>query len=156
MNISGYYDDSIVNGEGLRAVLFVSGCPHHCDGCHNKDTWNEKYGEPFNIEYYYKKIVSNKLITGLTLSGGEPLTVKHIKELLPLIRKIKGNTKLDIWCYTGYTLEQLLDRNDKYTKEILTYIDTLVDGKFVEEFKNPLLKFKGSENQRIIKLKGKI
>lgn len=153
MNIAGYYHDSITNGTGFRAVLFVSGCPHHCKGCHNKKTWSEDYGSPFDVDKYYNLIISNKIITGITLSGGEPLTVDHIKELLPLIKRIKKNTNLDVWCYTGYTLEQLQNREDEFTKEILKLIDVIVDGPFIEECKNPLLRFRGSENQRIIKLK---
>lgn len=152
MNIAGFYNESIVNGTGLRAVIFVSGCPHHCKGCHNPQTWDECYGELFDEDKYYKIITDNKLLTGVTLSGGEPLTYHHIKELLPFIKRLKANTKLDIWCYTGYTLEELINRNDKYTKEILNLIDVIVDGPFIEQMKDPLLVFRGSSNQRIINL----
>lgn len=152
MNIAGFYEDSITNGEGLRSVLFISGCPHRCYNCHNQQAWNEDYGEIFNLEYYYQKIISNKLIKGITLSGGEPLTENHIKELIPLLEKIKENTNLDIWCYTGYFYEELIARNDYYTKYILELIDILVDGPFIDSLKDQLLLFRGSSNQRIINL----
>lgn len=137
------------NGIGWRSVLFVSGCPHHCEGCQNKQTWNENYGKKFNKDYYLSKILNNKIINGITLSGGEPLTIDHIKELIPFCSDIKKH-KLTIWCYTGFTFEELIKSNDKYIKEMLELIDVLIDGRFVNELKDGSLQFRGSSNQRII------
>jgi len=151
MKISGFYDESISNGLGWRAVLFVSGCPHNCKGCHNPDAQKFECGEKFEKEKIIKQINSNSILKGVTISGGEPLCKENIEEVVDFIKEVKTNKK-NIWCYTGYTLEELENRDDSSTKEALKLIDVLVDGKFVEELKNPLLKFKGSENQRIIDL----
>ncbi len=137
------------NGIGWRSVLFISGCPHYCEGCQNPQTWNESYGTLFNENYYLKSILNNKMIDGITLSGGEPLTEKHIGELIPFLRKIKKNN-LNIWCYTGFVFEELIKRTNPETKEILNLIDVVVDGKFVSNLKDASLRFRGSSNQRII------
>ena len=151
MNIAGFYDESISNGLGWRAVLFVSGCPHHCPGCHNKIAQDYNYGEKFNKEEIINRIMDNSILKGVTISGGEPLCRENISEVLDFIKEIKQKRpNFNIWCYTGYTIEQLEERNDKITDECLKEIDVLVDGRFVEERKDPTLKFRGSSNQRII------
>lgn len=151
MNMAGFYDESISNGLGWRAVLFVSGCPHHCPGCHNKIAQDYNYGEKFNKEEVINRIMDNSILKGVTISGGEPLCRENISEVLDFIKEIKQKRpNFNIWCYTGYTLEQLEERNDKITDECLKEIDVLVDGRFVEERKDPTLKFRGSSNQRII------
>lgn len=151
MNMAGFYDESISNGLGWRAVLFVSGCPHHCPGCHNKIAQDYNYGEKFNKEEIINRIMDNSILKGVTISGGEPLCRENISEVLDFIKEIKQKRpNFNIWCYTGYTLEQLEERNDKTTDECLKEIDVLVDGRFVEERKDPTLKFRGSSNQRII------
>lgn len=151
MNMAGFYDESISNGIGWRAVLFVSGCPHHCPGCHNKIAQDYNYGEKFNKEEIINRIMDNSILKGVTISGGEPLCRENISEVLDFIKEIKRKRpNFNIWCYTGYTLEQLEERNDKITDECLKEIDVLVDGRFVEERKDPTLKFRGSSNQRII------
>lgn len=151
MNMAGFYDESISNGLGWRAVLFVSGCPHHCPGCHNKIAQDYNYGEKFNKEEIINRIMDNSILKGVTISGGEPLCRENISEVLDFIKEIKQKRpNFNIWCYTGYTLEQLEERNDKITDECLKEIDVLVDGRFVEERKDPTLKFRGSSNQRII------
>lgn len=154
MKISGFYEESISNGLGWRSVLFVSGCPHHCVGCHNKITWDFNYGEEFDQEKIINKIVNNSILRGITVSGGEPLCKENIKDVLEFIKKVKVlKPEFDVWCYSGYTLEELKMRNDKITNELLNIIDVLVDGRFILEEKDSKLKFRGSKNQRVIDMK---
>lgn len=151
MNMAGFYDESISNGLGWRAVLFVSGCPHHCPGCHNKIAQDYNYGTKFNKEEIMNKIMDNSILKGITISGGEPLCKENMPEVLDFIKEVKQKRpNFNVWCYTGYTLEQLEDRKDPITQECLNEIDVLVDGRFVESRKDPNLKFRGSSNQRII------
>lgn len=151
MNMAGFYDESISNGLGWRAVLFVSGCPHHCPGCHNKIAQDYNYGTKFNKEEIMNKIMDNSILNGITISGGEPLCKENMPEVLDFIKEVKQKRpNFNVWCYTGYTLEQLEDRKDPITQECLNEIDVLVDGRFVESRKDPNLKFRGSSNQRII------
>ena len=154
MKISGFYDESISNGLGWRAVLFVSGCPHHCPGCHNQEAQDFNYGEDFNKQEILDRIKENSILKGITISGGEPLCKENIPEVLDFIKDVKKiRPEFNVWCYSGYTLEQLLARNDDITNKCLDEIDVLVDGQFVQSKKDPTLKFKGSSNQRIIDLK---
>lgn len=154
MKVAGFYDESISNGLGWRAVLFVSGCPHHCPGCHNKVAQSYDYGEEFDKNKIINRIKENSILNGITISGGEPLCPENIKEVNNFIEDLKKEKpNFDVWCYTGYTLEQLEERNDDVTKETLKNIDVLVDGRFIEERKNPEIKFRGSDNQRILDLK---
>ena len=151
MKIAGFYDESIANGLGWRAVLFVSGCPHHCPGCHNEVAQSYDYGKEFNEQEILERIQANSILNGITISGGEPLCKENIAEVNKFIqdvRKVKPN--FDVWCYRGYTLEELRERNDDITNQALQNIDVLVDGKFIQERKNPEIKFRGSDNQRIL------
>jgi len=151
MKIAGFYDESISNGLGWRAVLFVSGCPHHCPGCHNKAAQDFNYGEEFNKEDILNRIKENSILKGITISGGEPLCKQNIKEVSDFISDVKSiRPEFNVWCYSGYTFEQLQNRNDEITNEALNKIDVLVDGQFIESRKNPTLKFRGSDNQRIL------
>ena len=154
MKIAGFYDESISNGLGWRAVLFVSGCPHHCPGCHNKEAQDFNYGEEFNEEEILKRIKENSILNGITISGGEPLCKENVPGVLKFIKDVKEiRPEFNVWCYSGYTLDQLIDRSDEETNKCLNEIDVLVDGRFVEEKKDPTLKFRGSSNQRILDLK---
>ncbi len=154
LNISGFYDSSCTNGEGWRSVIFFSGCPHGCHGCHNPETWNPDSGEPHSVEQLTKMVLDNSdYIDGVTLSGGEPFQESNIEELLMFVHKIKS-AGLSIWCYTGYKYEDLL-RHPLYCK-LLSKIDVIIDGPYMEELFDPDLKFRGSSNQRIIDLKPKI
>lgn len=140
------------NGEGCRVTLFVSGCSHRCKGCHNPETWNFDFGKDFNDDVKNRlfEIVSKPYIKGLTLSGGDPLdSYDDVLNLVKEFRKHFGELK-DIWLYTGYMLDDLLDLNKE---EILDYIDVLVDGKYDESQRDVSLPFRGSKNQRIIKIK---
>ena len=139
------------NGEGCRVTLFVSGCSHRCKGCHNPETWNFDFGKDFNDEVKNRlfDIVSKPYIKGLTLSGGDPLdSYDDILDLVKEFRNRFGETK-DIWVYTGYVIDDLLNLNKE---EILEYIDVLVDGEYIEEQRDVSLAFRGSKNQRIIKM----
>ena len=154
MNMAGFYDESISNGLGWRAVLFVSGCPHNCPGCHNKIAQNYNYGEEFDEQKIINRIKENSILNGITISGGEPLCKENISTVNKFIEDVKKERpNFDVWCYTGYTLEQLENRNDEITNKTLKNIDVLVDGRFVEERKNPEIKFRGSDNQRLLDLK---
>ena len=150
----------IANGPGVRVSLFVSGCTHHCKGCFNEVAWDFKYGNEFteNNENYIMDLLKPDYIEGITLLGGEPFEYVNQLGLLPLIRKIKKEfPNKTIWCYSGYTFDKdiLNDMCKKYdeTKELISYIDVLVDGKFILEQKDLKLKFRGSSNQRIIDVK---
>lgn len=154
MKVSGFYDESISNGLGWRAVLFVSGCPHHCPGCHNQEAQDFNYGQEFNEEEILERIKENSILKGITISGGEPLCRENIPEVLKFIKDVKKvRPEFNVWCYSGYTLEQLINRNDDITNKCLKEIDVLVDGQFIQDKKDPTLKFRGSSNQRIIDVK---
>ena len=147
----------VANGPGVRTSLFVSGCSHHCPGCFNEIAWDFNYGKPFTQDTIDSIIESLKpdYIQGLTLLGGEPFEYSNQKGLLPLVRQVrKVLPQKDIWCFTGFLFDKDIIENMckkwKETNELLSYIDVLVDGRFVEELKNLNLKFKCSENQRTI------
>ena len=151
MKMAGFYDESISNGLGWRAVLFVSGCPHNCPGCHNKQAQNFNYGTDFNKQEIIDRIKQNSILKGVTISGGEPLCKENIPEVLEFIKDLKKEKpEFNVWCYSGYTFEELMARNDEVTNQCLNEIDVLVDGEYIESQKEPNLKFRGSKNQRII------
>ena len=149
-----YFD--VANGPGIRVSLFVSGCPHACPGCFNEIAWNYEYGEKYTEEVEEKilKAVSKAEIQGLSLLGGEPLYPANLRALLPLLRKMKERLpKKDIWCYSGYTYEELLSREGEEKKELeelFSYLTVLVDGRFIESEKDITLLFRGSKNQMLI------
>ena len=150
----------IANGPGVRVSLFVSGCTHHCKGCFNEEAWDFKYGKKFtkDNEDFIMDLLNHDYIEGITLLGGEPFEYSNQLGLLPLIRRIKKEfPNKTIWCYSGYTFDKdiLNDMCKKYdeTKELLSYIDVLVDGEFILSKKDLKLKFRGSSNQRIIDVK---
>lgn len=146
------YPETIVDGEGIRYSIYLAGCRHHCKGCHNKASWNPQAGSLLTqqkVDEIINEINTNPLLDGITFSGGDPFY--NPEEFLPLIKTIKERTNMNIWCYTGYTYEQLM--NMKVCREILQLVDVLVDGKFIEDLYSPYLEFRGSSNQRIIKLR---
>ncbi|MCI8353140.1 MAG: anaerobic ribonucleoside-triphosphate reductase activating protein [Clostridia bacterium] len=147
----------VANGPGVRVSVFVSGCNHHCKGCFNEIAWNFEYGNEFTEETINQvlKDLDKDYIEGLSLLGGEPLEHSNQKGLLPLIKKVKEKfPEKSIWCYTGFDFEKdvmgNMYKNWDETKELISNIDVIVDGKFEQELKNPSLKFRGSSNQRII------
>ena len=152
-----YFD--IADGPGVRTTLFVSGCSHHCPGCFQPETWEFDFGRPYTAETEAEIIASLApgYVDGLTLLGGEPMEKVNQRALLPLVKKVRElYPDKDIWCYTGYTLETDLLAPSRarceVTDELLSYIDVLVDGEFVEAQRDLTLLFRGSRNQRLIDL----
>ena len=151
MNYAKIKPVDVANGEGVRASVFFSGCPHHCKGCFNAELWNYDAGEAFTFETINKIITATSYdyITGLSLLGGEPLDPKNIQRVTELCNIFKRyHPNKTIWCYTGYLFEDLL--RNPLQRELLEYIDVLVDGRFIEALKDEELRFRGSSNQRII------
>jgi len=149
IKIAGIEPESIVDGEGIRFVVFTQGCLHHCNGCQNPQTWDFGSGRFMRTEDIIQQFKEKVLIDGITLSGGEPFMQPDA--CLKLARAAK-KAGLTVWCYTGYTLETIRASNLYAEKELLRNIDVLVDGPFVEEKKSLDLQFRGSSNQRIIHL----
>lgn len=137
--------DSIVDGPGVRMVVWTQGCMHHCIGCHNPQTWNPQGGTIYAVGDLVKDVQDAQLQTGITFSGGEPFL--QAEQLVVLAEAAKAK-KYNIWAFTGFLFEELLC--DPMKKKLLTYIDVLVDGRFEEAQKDYRLVFKGSANQRII------
>ena len=161
MNYGTIKKTDIANGDGVRVSLFVSGCRRHCKGCFNNQTWDFCYGTPFTdkTEEEILSALEPSYIAGLTILGGEPFEQENQEVLSEFLAKVKNAyPNKTIWCYTGYVYdEDILPENGQkhceFTKKMLENIDTLVDGPFIEEKKNIMLQFRGSENQRIINLK---
>lgn len=149
INLYGTAPDSIVDGPGLRYAVFVQGCTHHCPGCHNPESQPAVGGTPTAISDVLADIRANKLITGVTLSGGEPF--EQPAACAALARALKADG-YNLWAYSGYLYEQLLARAEAEpaVAELLAIIDVLVDGPFVEGQKSYTLKWRGSDNQRLI------
>lgn len=154
MNYIQYYPTDIVNGEGTRCTLFVSGCTHACRGCYNKKSWSFSAGVPFD-EAMEQQIIKDLTDTrikrqGLTLTGGDPLHPKNLAVLLPFVQRIKTLCPdKDLWVWTGYKLDEL----DEFQQQILPYVDVLIDGKFEQEKADPSLVWRGSANQVIHRFK---
>ena len=150
--------NDIANGEGVRVSLFVSGCKNQCPNCFNRETWDFNYGNEFTEEVENKILtfLEKSYINGLTILGGEPMEIENQKAVRDFVLKVRTKfPNKNIWIYTGYLYDIDLIREDgkrrtEYTMDILKNIDVLVDGRFVEKLKNLSLKFRGSENQRII------
>lgn len=146
----------VANGPGVRVSIFVSGCHHHCEGCFNSEAWDFNYGNDFTEDTIQEIIeaMNHDYITGLSLLGGEPFELINQKGLLPLLKKVKEvYPEKTIWAYSGFLYDELKEMDYPETKEILSLIDVLVDGKFVESLKDPNLYFRGSSNQRVIDMK---
>lgn len=150
MNYLQYYPVDVVNGEGTRCTLFVAGCTHQCRGCYNQKSWS------FDAGVFFDQAMEDQIIRdlqdtrirrqGLSLSGGDPLHPRNVERLLPLVKRVKTECPgKDIWCWTGYQLAEL----NQQQKEMLAYIDVLIDGKFIQEQADPSLVWRGSANQII-------
>ena len=160
MNYAEIKTCDIANGPGVRVSLFVSGCTHRCKGCFNEIAWDFEYGKEFDEKTMDRLIEALRpdYVRGLTLLGGEPMEYRNQLGLLPFVRRVRAELpQKDIWCFSGYLFDaQVRDEMCKKweeTRELLSYIDVMVDGKFVEELKDITLRFRGSSNQRIIDVK---
>ena len=152
IRLSGIAYESLVNGTGIRRVLFSQGCKHSCKGCFNVDTHSFQGGELKDMDEIIKSIGENPMIKGVTFSGGDPL--EQADKFAYIAGEIKKQGK-NLWCYTGYTFEYIIENKDKLKgwRELLDNIDVLVDGKFEVNEKSDEIKFRGSRNQRIIDVK---
>lgn len=153
MNFHQYFPVDVINGEGTRCTLFVSGCEHLCKGCYNQSTWSLTSGYLFD-SHIEDKIISDLNDTrikrrGLSLSGGDPLHPENILTILRLVKRVKIECKgKDIWLWTGYTLANLTSQQ----KDVLAFVDVLIDGKFVQSLADPGLPWRGSTNQKLYRL----
>ncbi len=156
MNVANIKKVDIADGIGVRVSLFVSGCTHHCKNCFNPETWDFGYGTPYTAETEQEIIDALKpsYIRGLTLLGGEPFEPVNQRVLVGLLRRVRAELpEKDIWSYSGYTFEELTGYSRarcEVTDEMLSMLDILVDGEYVDALRNIRLRFRGSENQRIL------
>ena len=163
MNYATIKNNDIANGPGVRVSLFVSGCTHHCPGCFNEEAWDFEYGQPFTQETIDAILAMLKPahIKGLTLLGGEPFEPQNQPAVVELLRQVKENyPEKTIWAYSGYLFDKdiLAGRlgPKEITEEYVSYLDVIVDGRFVQSKKNLSLRFRGSENQRLIDVKASL
>lgn len=155
IQLAGKKENSLVNGDGMRYTIFLSGCSHNCEGCHNKEMQNYSYGDSWDTNDLFEMVKSNiDYIDGVTFSGGDPMM--QPEAVYELAKRFKEELNINIWLYTGFLLEDI--QSDLIRSKILNYLDVLVDGKFKKELLNSTTKrYVGSENQRIIYLNnGKI
>lgn len=152
IRLFGVANDSIVDGPGLRYSVYTQGCSHACPGCHNKDSWDFEGGYVVDTDELIEDIESNKLINDVTLSGGDPF--QQPEAVAELAKKL-ADKHYNMWAYSGYTLEELIEmsKTNKNISDILEVIDVLVDGPFIESKKSLELHWKGSSNQRVIDMK---
>ncbi len=140
-------EETVADGPGFRTSIYAAGCPHHCQGCHNPQSWDISHGKKTSIDSLMEIIKADEL-SNVTFSGGDPLF--QVEGFTALAKRIKSETKKTIWCWTGYTFEQI--KSSPRLSAILPYLDVLVDGPFIESLKDTDLHFRGSSNQRIIHL----
>ena len=152
-------DCDIANGEGVRVTLFVSGCTNHCEKCFQPQTWDFHYGRPFTpeTEEHLLSLLAPDYITGLTLLGGEPFEPENQRALLPFLRRLRAALpRKTVWAFSGFTYEELLTPGShphcEVTEDLLSLVDVLVDGRYVDALKDISLRFRGSSNQRLIDL----
>jgi anaerobic ribonucleoside-triphosphate reductase activating protein len=143
--VSGVINESVVDGPGLRIAVFLQGCPHHCPGCHNPGTHDPNGGRDMRIDEIAAMMDADPLLSGVTLSGGEPFEQTAACARIAAEANARG---MNVWCYTGYTWEQIME--DVHKRKLLPWLDVLVDGRFVQELRTLELPWRGSSNQRII------
>lgn len=152
VRLSGIAYESLVNGPGMRRVFFSQGCKHNCEGCFNPDTHDFNGGEELDMDSLIEDTLSNPMIKGVTFSGGDPL--ERALEFSYMAKAFK-KAGLNVWCYTGYTFEYIIEnmKLNNFLKELIENIDVLVDGRFELSKKDDSLRFRGSKNQRIVDVK---
>ena len=156
MNYATIKTCDIANGPGVRTSLFVSGCTHHCKNCFNAEAWDFDYGQPFTENTIIQLLdeCAPSYVTGLTLLGGEPMEPQNQRALLPFVQRFRAQyPQKSVWCYSGYTWEQLTGESRarcEVTDLLLQQLDVLVDGQFVQDLHDITLRFRGSSNQRLI------
>ena len=150
LTIAGVVKESIVDGPGIRYTVFTQGCPHHCPGCHNPQTWAFEGGQPTTAQALFEDFQKDPILKGITFSGGEPFC--QPEPLTELAKLVHGAGK-DVTIFTGYTYEQLLEKQHPAVDALLAQCDLLIDGPFVMAQRNLELRFRGSENQRLIDMK---
>lgn len=150
MRIAGIVDESIVDGPGIRTTIFFQGCPHHCPGCQNPETFDFEGGQEVTLDYIDLVLTRNKYIDGVTLSGGDPLA--NIDSALSVAKLVKEKHHLNLWTFTGYTFKELLkmSENDGRIIAFLHFVDVLVDGPFILSQRDLSLLYRGSKNQSLI------
>lgn len=157
MNYLKIVPETITDGDGLRCSIYVAGCENYCKGCFNPESWDYKAGKPLTEEVIagiIENCNANPLIDGISVLGGDPFAPKNRTDFLDFLKKLRLGGIANLWVWTGYTLEKLLE--EKTARECLKYIDTLVDGPFIEDLRDAELAFCGSKNQRIIHLQSMI
>ena len=158
MRLAGLKINDCVDGEGITVSLWTQGCPHRCKGCHNSDTWDFNGGYEDNTNEIKGKIVKaiseNNIMRNFSVLGGEPLCEQNVEEIMHIVTAVRtAYPAIKIFLWTGYTYEELLEKNNCYINQILTMIDILIDGRFVQEERDLTLYLRGSRNQRVINLK---
>lgn len=153
IRVAGIVKNSITDGPGFRYTIFTQGCPHNCFGCHNPDSHSFTDGEDYSLEQILAEVLEDELLDGVTFSGGEPFM--QAEELAILAARIKQNSRLNIFCYTGYTWEELMDQAKTRAGwcDLIDQIDIMIDGRFEQALKSYNLRFRGSSNQRAIDVK---
>lgn len=157
MNYATIKPTDVANGPGVRVSLFVSGCTHHCKDCFNEEAWDFGYGQPFTEEVQEQifHLLDHEYIAGLTLLGGEPMDPRNQEALLPFVKRVRQQfPRKTIWCFSGYDFDREIlgemAEKSPVTRELLSLFDVMVDGRFVAAKRNLMLKFRGSENQRVL------
>ena len=148
INVANILYETTTDGVGFRTSIYCQGCAHHCEGCHNPQTWSFNSGRIYTVEDLFS-IVDSEEFSDVTFSGGDPMF--QVEAFTELAKMIKNKTNKTIWCYTGYIYKEI--KKDSKMNAILPYIDVLVDGRYIKEKRNTNLRFRGSENQRILHLK---
>ena len=148
IKVAGIQYETMIDGPGFRITIYSQGCQHHCPGCHNPQTWDFNGGKEYTVDELFDIIIKEEY-SDVTFSGGDPMF--QVEAFTELAQKVKNKTNKTIWCYSGYTYEEI--KKSPKMSVILPYIDVLVDGRFMIEKRNTDLKFRGSENQRIVYLK---
>lgn len=153
MKLCGIEMDSIVDGPGIRMTVFFQGCPHHCEGCHNPETWDyDADCFEMSVSDVLKLFDNDSILAGITLSGGEPLSPRNFEEIFELVKEIKARGK-NVWIFTGYTIDKVLEKYPNLKSDLFPFVDVLVDGPFVLKKRDLLLDFRGSSNQRLIDMR---